>query len=426
MEHPEQCSSSAYRYPMTEPDPTPRAGSRDTQSLLEPPPPARLEAITAATAEKLRRIGGAGTSLPGTFWAVLERWPTLTLALLMIVATVPHLTAPPISWRFFHTAGNVVLNGELLTAYASHPDLQFGPLTFLAATPFAALPNAAGSLVATAFMLALGVATLAMIRKALPITTLQTVVCWWVGAGVASLAWTELAVRYGHLDDALALTLIAAAVLAHRRGHPACVALLVALSVDAKPWAVPLVALVFLSPRRTWLPSLALWALVVVACWAPFLLDTLHSMNAAAYAIPVDQASSLTLLPFTGSTTPWWCRSAQIGIGLILALVAVRQRSIGGALMATFAVRLLLDPSVKAYYDIELLLAALVCDLTLHRGRLPWFTLLATAAVYAPTYLLTPWPVLHAWIRTIGILALIVLSMVVMRWPSRPDRRQAT
>ncbi|MGN6198194.1 hypothetical protein [Humibacter sp.] len=332
----------------------------------------------------------------------------------MLVVAAPHLTNPPISWRFFRTAGSIVLDGNVLTAYANHPDLQFGPLTFLVSAPFAALPHPIGSTFGMVFMSALGVASLCMLRSALPITTVRAVGCWWLGAGIASLAWAELAIRYGHLDDAIALTLIAAAVLAHRLGHPVVVALLLALSVDAKPWAVPLVAVVFLSPRRTWLPSLALWGAVVGACWAPFLVDTLHSMNAAAYVIPVDQASSLTLLPFTGSTTPWWCRSAQIGIGLALALSAVRYRSIGTALLATFGARLLLDPSVKAYYDIELLLAALACDLTLHRSRLPWITLLAAVTVYAPTYLLTPMPVLHAWIRTIGILLLFGVTLVIL------------
>ncbi|GAB3806660.1 hypothetical protein GCM10028798_29870 [Humibacter antri] len=409
---------------MTESSATARlAPYGDAQDILEPPPstaPVGVTQVHAPASDARRGAAEAARSMFGRFVRLLGRRPVLTLVIFVIAAAAPHLTAAPISWRFFRTAGRIVLDGNLLTAYASHPDLQFGPLTFLVSAPLAALPNAAGSAVAVAIMLALGVITLDMLRRALPIATARAAACWWIGAGIASLAWAELAVRYGHLDDALALALIAGALLAHRRQHPILVAVLLGLSVDAKPWAVPLVALVFLSPRRTWLPSLSLWALVIGACWGPFLVDTLHSMNAAAYAIPVDQASSLTLLPFTGSTTPWWCRSAQIGIGLILALIAVRGRSMGGVLLATFAVRLVLDPSVKAYYDVELLIAALVCDLTLHRERLPWFTLLAAAAVYAPTYVLTPLPVLHAWIRTTGILLLLVVGIVTLLKRARP------
>lgn len=359
--------------------------------------------------------GGPGRTLRRRFDGLLawaERHPAWTITLLMLTAAAPHATTAPISWRFFRTAGELVLSGTALDTYAAHPELQFGPITFLAAAPLSAIPGAIGSTVAVIVMLGLGVATLVLLRAAVPITAARAGV-WWLATAVAVLAWAELAVRYGHLDDALALTLIAAALYCYRHGHAVAATVLLALSVDAKPWAVPLVAVVLLLPRRQRAPHLALWAVVVAVAWLPFLLFSLHSVNAAAFTIPIDPGSGLTLLPFSGTVTPWWCRPAQLAGGLALALVAARRRSLAGIVLATFAVRLALDPSVKGYYDVEIILATLLCDLALHRARLPWLTLTAAATVFLPTYLLTSAPVAHAWLRTAGLAGLAVAGIIL-------------
>lgn len=343
---------------------------------------------------------------------LLNRHPVLALTVMSAVVAAFHVDAMPISWHFFRTAGELVLNGSVLHVYSTHPQLQFGPFTFLVATPLSLLPTPVGAVVASLLMTGLGVATLTLMFKTLALRDRRASVVWWIGAAVALVAWAELAIRYGHLDDALALAFLASALFALRRGHPAFAALLLAGSVDAKPWAVPAVALLLLAERRLWAPLFVLWGATIAACWIPFLVTSAHMINAARFAIPIEPASTLSLLPVHTTVTPWWCRPAQLLVATGLAVVAVRWRSAAAAIAVIFAVRLGLDPSVKGYYDIELILGTVLCDLALFRGRLPWATLTAAASVYAPTYLLTGLPALHAWVRTAGLIGVTIAVLV--------------
>lgn len=354
----------------------------------------------------------------GRLLIACDRHPVWSLAVLAAVAWLPHLGAGPISWHFFRAAGELVVHGQLLDAYALRPDLQFGPLTYLAATPLSLIPGYAGSLIAMACISALGVGTLCLLHAAFPPGTTAARTRWWLAAAAATCAWGEVAFRYGHLDDALALACAAAGIYAMRRGHPLGAAVLLALSVDAKPWAAPLGVVLLTAPRgRRW-PAVALWAELVAIAWLPFAAGGLHSLGAAAFAIPVEPASTLSLLNLGYSATPWWCRPAQIIVGAALAWAAVRWRSLPAAFVAVFAVRLGLDPSVKAYYDVELLLGTLLCDATLLKGRMPWLTIVAAATVYAPTYLLTGADSAHAWIRTAGLLV-VTAAALGLAWAQR-------
>ncbi len=343
----------------------------------------------------------------------LEARPALALSAMTALVSLLHLGTVPISWRFFHLAGSLVTSGTVLQTYSANPELQFGPLTFLVCAPLSALPWSVGRAASVVVMLVLGVVTLLLVRSVLQIDDLRSSAVWWMAAAIALVAWGELAIRYGHLDDAIALTLIAAALHAQHRSRPGTAAILLAASVDAKPWAVPLVVLLLLEERRLWPRLLGLWTAVIAVCWLPFLIFGLHSVHAAQFSIPIEPASALALLPIVDRTTPWWCRPAQLLLGVLLSFIAVRRRSPAAAVVAFFAVRLGLDPSVKGYYDIELILGTALCDLTLHRSRLPWFTILATATVYAPTYLLTGVPQIHAWVRTVGLIAVTASSLLL-------------
>lgn len=341
-------------------------------------------------------------------WA--QRRPVVVLAILMAAASAPHVGHAPVSWRFFRTAGRLVRDGQLAGVYAAHPELQFGPVSFLASAVFSFLPPEVGRVAAMVCMAGLGVVTLALLHRLVPADRPDVQVMWWSGAAVVCAAWAELAVRYGHLDDALALTAAVAGLVALHRGHPYATAVLLALSVDAKPWAAPLGIMLLAAGRRRWAAS-AVFAVIVAAAWAPFALDGLHSLNAAGFVIPVAPGSSLTLLHAGYTHTPWWCRPAQLAVGAGLAAVAIRARSLPAAFLAVFAVRLLLDPAVHAYYDVEVLLGALACDITLTRRRVPWLTVVAAATVYAPTYLLTPFPPAHAVVRTAGLVAVAAVAL---------------
>lgn len=349
-----------------------------------------------------------------------SRHPVAVLTMLTVLAWVPHAGRVPISWHFFRTAGLLVRGGHLLGVYGTHPDLQFGPVSFLASTLFSFFPPDVGRAAAMLCMAALGVVTLTLVHSLVPAGRPDAQLMWWMGAAVAVCAWSEIAFRYAHLDDALALTLATAGVVALRRGHPMAAAVLLALSVDAKPWAAPLGVVLLAAGRRRWV-AVAVFAFVVAAVWSPFVFGGLHSMNAAAFRIPVAPGSSLTLLPGGFSSTPWWCRPAQIAGGALLAWAAVRARSVSAAFLCVFAVRLLLDPGMYAYYDIEAVLGALLCDVTLLRDRIPWFTVTAAVTVYAPAYVLTGLPTVHAWVRTVGLVALIAGALFLAFRRSGPS-----
>lgn len=351
---------------------------------------------------------------PRALLAVLDRYPVVTITFLCVGAALLHLGQTPISWRFFRTAGQLVLGGDLLHTYVTHPNLQFGPLAFLVSAPLALLPSTAEEVVSAAVMIVLGVLTLFFVRRSFPPLGARSSAAWWAAAAIGALAWAELAMRYGHLDDALALTLVAAAVFALRKQRYAVSAVLLALSVDAKPWTVPLVALLLLADRRRWFPLIALWAGVVAAFWAPFIMESLHSLNAVRFSIPIAPASPLRLLNLDETSTPLWCRPVQMGVGLLLAILAIRRRSIAVAVLSVFAVRLLFDPGVWGYYDIEVVLGAILCDLSLLRGRIPMFTIVAVAFVYAPSYVLTDFPQVHVWVSVVGLMSLVVMAFGIL------------
>lgn len=373
-----------------------------------------------ALQEAGRKESASGAA--GRLVAACDRHPVRALALLMAAAWLPHVGSGLVSWHFFRAAGAIVLDGRLLDAYAQRPDLQFGPLSYLAAAPLSLLPGPASGIAAMLCMAGLGVASFALLHAAYPPPTARARAVWWLAAAAAACAWGEVAFRYGHLDDALALAFAAGGIYALRRGHPLGAAVLLALSVDAKPWSAPLAVLLWSAESRHRWPALALWAEVVVVAWLPFAAAGLRSIGAAAFAIPVEHASTLSLLGLGYTATPWWCRPAQILLGALLAFAAVKMRSIPAAVLAVFAVRLALDPSVKAYYDVELLMASLICDVTLVKGPLPWLTIIAAATVYAPTYLLTGADAAHAWVRTVGLLA-VTMGAFALAWMRRREAR---
>jgi hypothetical protein len=192
-------------------------------------------------------------------------------------------------------------------------------------------------------------------------------------------------------------------------------AVLLALAVDFKPWAVPFAVILLAAPRRKWFGVAAIWLGVVGVVWAPFVLADPATLSAARFAIPVSPASTLRLVGLPDRVTPAWCRYAQLVGGIALAAVAVRNRRLGAAFLVTIAVRLLLDPAAKNYYDAGLLLAAGIFDLTATLSIIPYATLAAALLVYLPSYALQGSPAVQGAVRTLALLALIVTALSVRR-----------
>jgi hypothetical protein len=361
----------------------------------------------------------------GTTWRrfllIADAHPAFLLAALAVVVAIAHATSVAASWHYFALAGRLIVSPIALHTYSLHPELQFGPLTALVAAPFAALPDGVGVTAAVIAMILLGVAALAHLHRIVGPHDARTRTAWWISAVIVTIGWGEVAVRYGHLDDAVALYLLVLAVRLFTSRHPFASAIALALCVDAKPWALPFVILLLLNERRLWVPLLATWSALVTVAWAPFFLADPQTLRAMHFTIAVEPASTLALFHVPSVVTPPWCRPAQLVVALALAGIAVAFRKWAPAILAVFVTRLMLDPSVKSYYDVELLIACALCDLTIGRSRVPWLTVIGAATVYIPSYALTASPVAHAVVRTAGLAAILVLAVVQNLRPSAPS-----
>ena len=295
------------------------------------------------------------------------------------------------SWHFFaeaaalligqHPAGDVLAGG--LHLYAHYPQLQFGPLTVLASVLLLPLSDGGWFLV-TWFMTLSGLIvlfvldrTVRMLRPDIDPNDWRTVGTMLFGGISFLISWELLAVHFGHLDDVLALMLLAVAMAAAADRAPILTGVSLGLAVDAKPWALACAAVLLVFPlRRMWKPALVAGAVICVA-WLPFVLGDPHTLGAAAsFTIPNSPASALRALGVGSATTPPWDRAAQIGIGCLLGAIAVLRRRFAAVVALGIGSRIVLDPSVFSYYTAGLALGVLLWDLVGYRGPAPRLSML--------------------------------------------------
>ena len=160
-------------------------------------------------------------------WLVLGGW---TLAWFAILAP-----GGGIAWKFFTEGSRLLFGPSLgrlprgggLHLYASHPQLQIGPVSFAVAQvlrplgPDQGLVAAQVALTAVGLVLAPAIAGIA--TKVRPELTARPEALRWTvlaGGAVFLIAWVELSVAYTHLDDGLALALAVLAVRAAATGQP--------------------------------------------------------------------------------------------------------------------------------------------------------------------------------------------------------------
>ncbi|QMU69734.1 hypothetical protein [Streptacidiphilus sp. P02-A3a] len=333
-----------------------------------------------------------------------------------------------VSWHYVRTGEQLLLGsipGGGLALYANHPELQMGPVSFLAAGLFSPFPPAIGEALAEGLMSALGLYMLVLVGR--------TAADHLLGSGtnhrrlqqrvlIAGLAfipmWTEVAVRFAHLDDVLALFFTTLAVRTLVQGRAIPTALLLALAVDSKPWAVNFLPLLLALPRSSWRPALLTAAGAIGVAWLPFYLGDLSSLAAAKFTIPNQPASSLRWFGVHSAATPWWDRPAQTGLGLALGALAVRRGRWAGVVLLGADARILLDPSVYTYYTAAILLGTLLWDTLGQRRLVPWWSWSALISLYG-TALLVPSPSAQGLIR-LGFV--VVSSAFVLCAPSRPTR----
>jgi hypothetical protein len=285
-----------------------------------------------------------------------------------------------LSWHFFDSGSRLLFDGAGLSLYAEHPELQIGPLAFVVAAPLTALGDAAQP-VALLLMTAAGVACLYGIAPLVSSPHRQLRVFL---AGVLLMpAWTVLSVRFGHLDDVLALILAVGALRAvsARRARLAGVAL--GLAVAAKPWALGFLPLLLVLDRQR-LAALGTALAGVVVSWAPFLIANPATLNALRPPVGVAPSSGLHALGYRGDAIPGWDRVGQFVLAPLAAVAPLLRGRWYGLFLVAIAVRLALDPKDNPYYVGGAALAAVVFDLLATRRLIPWATLVTVIVLWQP------------------------------------------
>ncbi len=252
--------------------------------------------------------------------------------------------------------------------------------------------------------------------------------------GVATLTtvWSDVAVRTAHLDDAIALAAAAGAAGAIARRRPWLAVVLLAVAAGAKPWAIMFAPLALAVPGRDALRRLAALAGLVLVGWLPFVIDEPGTVHAAAsFKITNATSSALRALGFANATTPAWVRPAQVLFGLAAAALRVRTGRWHAVLMATVAIRLVLDPAVHHYYTAGLVVGVLLWEGIARPHRVPVVTMLSAVACEA-TSGAPHYPALAGVIRLLVLVALVILAARTAPMPRRgtaaapgTDRRTA-
>ena len=312
-----------------------------------------------------------------------------------------------------------------LGIFVASPSTQMGPASFVAVGPVAALSEPMARLLMTlAMALVLPLVVWLLERAArmswpqwrsaadLPIVVLL--------AGLFCIPqWHQVAVSYAHVDDVLVFAAAAWALKALAGRQPVQLGLALALAVDAKPWSIALAPLVLALPSaRDRLKAAAAGSAGIVVAWAPFLIAPGALTALATFRIRVDINSPLTLAGIhVLSPMPLWVRPAQLGLGLLLAYIAVRRHRPSAVLMVVVAARIALDPAAFPYYFVGLVVGCAAWELVGTARRFPWLTALVGFVIYDVRWLLNS----PAAVARLDALSL-VLAIAVVAWPARAPR----
>ncbi|MGZ4427437.1 MAG: hypothetical protein ACXVEV_05620 [Nocardioidaceae bacterium] len=286
-----------------------------------------------------------------------------------------------LSWHFFADGSRLLVDGPGLHLYAAHPELQTGPLSLAAAALLRPLSPMAAEKVALVAMTATGLLLVAALAPV--VAPARRRVRLLLAALVLAPAWTVLSVRWGHLDDVLAMAGGVAAVRAVCARRPVLAGLALAAAVAAKPWAVGFLP-VLLALSRGRVRAAAAAAVGTAAAWLPFLLATPRTLDALHPPVALVPSSGLHALGVRGRVVPVWGRTVQLLLAPAVALVAAVTGRWPGVLLVAIAVRLALDPQDNAYFVGGAALAAVVFDLLGTRWTVPWTTVVTVVALWQP------------------------------------------
>lgn len=341
-----------------------------------------------------------------------------------------------LSWHFFVSGSQLLLHGSGLNLYAEHPELQIGPLGFLVAAPLTLLGDAAQP-VALILMTAAGPLCLAWTAPLVlrPHRRLRV----FLAALVLMPAWAVLSVRFGHLDDVVALVLAVGALRAVAANRAALAGFALGAAVAAKPWAVGFLPVLLVLDRQQ-LTAFGTALVSVVAAWGPFLIANPATLSALRPPVGVAPSSGLRVFGYRGDLVPAWDRIGQFILGPLAALASVLRGRWPGLFLVAVAVRLAMDPKDNPYYIGGAALAAVIFDLLATRWTIPWTAILTLIVLWQPWAVdyehrlqtstgLSLWWFQHpgtigiihlAW--AVAMIALVVLAPRRHLWQSGPDR----
>ncbi len=262
--------------------------------------------------------------------------------------------------------------------YAAYPFLQIGPPALLLAAVLQLGP-ADGVYLAGAVIQLLGLGTVLVLEQ-LAGTDLRRKLLALVGGTLLLAVWTGLA-HTRHLDDALALSAMAAGCAAMARRQPLLAGALLGLASASKPWAVgALPVLLAFTCWRDRAVALATAIGCVSLFWGPFVLADPGTLNLGNVQLPFGSDSAPAALGAEGVAPEQNLRLVQFLGGMLVAATAVLLGGWAVAPLCAFSVRLLLEPFPYQYYMASLAAAALLADLQSSRLRFPAFTALVVGA----------------------------------------------
>jgi hypothetical protein len=348
-----------------------------------------------------------------------------------------------IAWKFFVQGSLLLFTGHDgasahaagLHIYANYPQLQIGPVAFGAAQVIRHLGPDQGLVLAQLIMTAMGLSGLCAIRRLTltvrPELSGRAATRWTFlsGGALFVIAWVELAVAYGHLDDAIALLAALLALSAAVARRPVLTGLLVGLAVDAKPWALIFLPILLLAsgvdiagsglPLRERVRAIAVAAAAAAAAiavaWLPFFVADPHTVTATRYTIANLPDSALRALGVHTRYTPSWDRTAQVATGCALGGIAIWRGRWPAVILLAVGARIALDPAAHGYYTAGVMLGALVWDLLGARWPFPLWSILSFCALNV-----VPLVTADAHLRGVARLYLVIgFTLVILAGPAR-------
>ncbi len=317
-----------------------------------------------------------------------------------------------------------------LHVYVDNPHIQIGPPALIIGALLGGLTALRMKFVITMGMALMSVGAIAAVdlaahRRGDDRQATGYRLAMFLASGAVAGTWSIYAARWGHLDDPMAIALVAVAVAALSRTpqHGWLAAGCLGVAAATKPWAVIFAPLLFVLPRVRRAPAMLVLIASAAVWWLPFVISAPGTVRAlGGLPITISPGSVMHLLGAGGTEVQKWLRPSQFILGgAVCAAVALRGRWTGAPLAAV-AVRVLTDPYSYPYYGLGPLLFAYLYDATRpSTRRLPIWTVVTGVVEFAvPALFGHTAGAVAKLVWGLAVLALLLGPVARDRW--RPGR----